>query len=243
MDLSKTIIILETNPPSPIFDNKPAYALWFKTILKKFDKKVKIIIYNVVAGKYPEKLDGVVGIIITGSVNEVYENTNWMEKTKNFVKKIIEKKIPLLGVCFGYQLVAQMFGGKVERNPKGREIGTCLISLENEAIKDDLFLNIPKKFKVQESHVSAVTVLPKKAIRLAGNNYGTQAFRIKNQKIWGVQFHPEVTPDDLKKVIKFRQNILLSEGLDARKIYAEVTLTKDAQKILQNFLNITYANS
>lgn len=243
MGLSKSIIILETNPPSPIFNNKSAYASWFEDLIQKFNKNVKIKSYNVTLGELPKNFYGINGVIITGSAKEVYENEIWIDKTMELVREIKAEKIPLLGICFGYQLIAKVFGGEVQKNPKGREIGTCMISLLRNARNDELFTGVPAQIKVQESHISAVVILPKNAKLLAKNKYGIQAFRISNESIWGVQFHPEVTPDNLRKVIRFRQNILAEEGLDAQKIHDAVQPTVEAQQILQNFLNIIYANN
>lgn len=243
MDLSKLIIILETNPPSPLFKNRPAHALWFINILLKFNKNLKIKSYNVALGEFPKKLSDINGVIITGSSLEVYEKKEWIYKTEEFIKKFKQLKIPVLGVCFGCQLIAQAFGGKVVKNIKGREIGTCKILLSNNSAKDRLLSGLPLEIYVQESHISAVEKLPKKAIVLAENDYGIQAFKLLNENIWGVQFHPEVIPKNLKKVIKFRQKLLVEEGLNAHKIYDTVQPTQDAQQILKNFLNIIYANS
>lgn len=243
MGLSKTIAIFETNPPSSVFANTPAHASWFEQILLGFRRPLHIQIYRVVAGEFPETLEDIDGIIVTGSSKEVYDGDPWIAQTADWIRKAQKLRVPILGVCFGHQIIAQAFGGEVTKNPKGREIGTCSVSLVGRAAYDPLFRGLPKRLSVQESHKSVITKLPKSAKVFGQNAYGIQAFRLGSDALWGVQFHPEVSAQILRKVIRARKPILQEEGLDAEKIYRSVKPTKQAKKILKNFLDIVYDHS
>lgn len=243
MALSKTVAIFEANPPSPVFANTPAHASWFEAILLGLRRTLRLQTYRVVAGEFPKTLNSIDGIIVTGSSKEVYDGEPWIAETEEWVRKARASRIPILGVCFGHQIIAQAFGGEVTKNPKGREIGTCSVSLVHRAADDPLFHGLPQKLSVQESHQSVIVKLPGSARVLGKNKYGIQAFRLGNDKLWGVQFHPEVSAPILKKVIRARKQILEQEGLDAENIYRSVKPTTQAKKVLKNFLDIVYEHT
>jgi GMP synthase (glutamine-hydrolysing) len=125
------------------------------------------------------------GAIITGSQASVYEDAQWIRDAKAWVREAIEASIPVLGVCWGHQLIASAMGGTVEY--QGRyEIGYRSI----EVVADDLlFEGVPRVFVAFETHADAITELPAAATRLAENDCTVQSFRLGSA--YGVQFHPE----------------------------------------------------
>lgn len=238
--IPRKIVIFETNPASPVFDNTPAHASWFETIIREIKPDAEIYTYRVVKNEFPDTLDNVSGLIITGSSKEVYDGEPWIHATGDWIHVAQEKKIPTLGVCFGSQLIAQVEGGIVTKNPMGREVGTCSVRLVTEAQNDPLFKGLPTALTVQQSHQSAMVAMPQNAEVLAENEYGVQAYRIKNESMWGVQFHPEVSTDTLRKVLEFRRPILEQEGIDVDQKIRTLKSANDAQRILKNFLNVVY---
>ena len=84
------------------------------------------------------------GIIITGSHDMVTDKKPWSEKTADWVKAAVEAEIPLLGVCYGHQLLAHAMGGVVGDNPNGKEFGTVSIRLNPDGRKDRLFDGTPE---------------------------------------------------------------------------------------------------
>ena len=65
--------------------------------------------------------------VITGSSSSVTERAPWMLRAEGLVREIVAAETPLLGICFGHQLIAQALGGEVGRSPRGREIGTVRV--------------------------------------------------------------------------------------------------------------------
>ena len=128
------------------------------------------------------------GIILSGGPNTV---------TKKFFFKIPREvflmKIPILGICYGLQLIAKMFGGKVQSNIKKREFGRAVLKKNVNSKLTKNFYSINKS-DVWMSHQDSVLVMPKNFKRIAStkNSKYTIIENLKN-KIYGIQFHPEVT--------------------------------------------------
>jgi GMP synthase (glutamine-hydrolysing) len=141
------------------------------------------------------------GIIITGSHDMVTDRLEWMEKSSKWLKDADKNDIPIFGVCFGHQLLAQTFGGVVANHPEGPEIGTISINLTDEALNDPIFKDLPQIFLAHATHTQSVLKLPKNAVLLASNCYeGCHAFRI-GKSVWGVQFHPEHDENIIKEYV------------------------------------------
>ncbi len=119
---------------------------------------------------------------------------------------ITGKKYSILGICYGMQLLAYKLGGKVERPLTHREYGPAEVSVN---IRHPLFTGVKEKTEVWTSHGDTVTKLPKGFISIATSG-GVSAMTDINNRIMGIQFHPEVAD------------------------------TKEGKKILQNFLNMSH---
>ena len=141
--------------------------------------------------------------IITGSPCSVYDAADWMVEIEEEMKNIQSSQIPVLGICFGHQLIARCFGGEVELNPKGWELGAYPIQFTAVGKRSELFSDMEDNAIVYESHQDIVTILPENAIELAKNNKGNQAFKI-HENFYGVQFHPEFSWEVIKMYVSVR---------------------------------------
>ena len=136
------------------------------------------------------------GIILSGGPLNVYEINKY-----SFDKKIIEKGIPVLGICFGHQILSKVNGGKVKQS-KHREFGLANINKRKNSLLTKKFFNNKKKTKVWMSHADQVSKLPKNFNVVASTNNSRFAIiENKKKKLYGVQFHPEVTHTDNGKVL------------------------------------------
>ena len=145
---------------------------------------------------------GVKGLILSGGPSTVTA-----KKFQSVPKEIFQKKIPILGICYGLQLIAKIFGGKIKPSKKRREFGRAFLFKRKKSIIIKNFLETKKS--VWMSHEDAVVKLPRnfKVIASTKNSKLTIIENTKN-KIYGVQFHPEVTHTENGKQI-FR-NFLFS---------------------------------
>ena len=142
------------------------------------------------------------GIILSGGPSTVTK-----KKFQTVPKEIFYKKIPILGVCYGLQLIAKLFGGKINSSKKKREFGKALIVKKKNSLLTKNFFTSKKT--VWMSHEDAVVKLPKN-FKMIASTKNSRLTIIENtkKKIFGVQFHPEVTHTDNGKII-FKNFIFL----------------------------------
>ena len=187
---------------------------------------------------YPEPAD-LSGIIITGSHAMVTEPPAWYDGLVSWIKRAAaQRHLPILGICFGHQLLADAFGGKVDYNVRGREIGTRPIDVTPAGIINPLFNGLPPGFMAQESHAQEVTKLPPEAIHLATNDHAAvQAFHLP-PGVWGIQFHPEFSSVVMSEYVNLLRDQITAEGLDPDKIRSAVQPAPHAKMIFLNFIKV-----
>ena len=175
------------------------------------------------------------GIIVTGSHDMVTEKQPWSEKTAGWVKQAVEAEIPVLGVCYGHQLLATAMGGVVGDNPKGKEFGTVSIRLNQQGRQDRLFDGTPETFVAQACHSQSVLQLPAGATLLASSDMDPHhAFSIGRQA-WGVQFHPEFNGQILRLYIQRFAEALHQQGNDIDRLLTDVRETPQSEALLRRF--------
>ncbi len=150
-------------------------------------KKIKTIDIN----------QNVRGIILSGGPLNVYQINKY-----SFDKKILELNIPILGICFGHQILSKLNGGRVKQS-KHREFGLANIFKKRDSLLTKNFYGIKKTKEVWMSHADQVSKLPKNFNVIASSTNSKYAIvENKLKKFYGVQFHPEVThTENGKKLI------------------------------------------
>ncbi len=137
------------------------------------------------------------GIILSGGPLNVYQINKY-----SFDKKILELNIPILGICFGHQILSKLNGGRVKQS-KHREFGLANIFKKRDSLLTKNFYGFKKTKEVWMSHADQVSKLPKNFNVIASSTNSKYAIvENKLKKFYGVQFHPEVThTENGKKLI------------------------------------------
>jgi len=136
------------------------------------------------------------GIILSGGPLNVYENNKF-----KFDKKILKLGIPILGICFGHQILSKELGGKVKKS-KYREFGLATINKVSKSILIKNFFNNKNTSNVWMSHADQVSKMPK-GFKIVASTKNSKLTIIENSKnkFYGVQFHPEVTHTSKGKIL------------------------------------------
>lgn len=182
------------------------------------------------AGERAPSLDGFDAVIMTGSPLSVTEPAPWVVEAADV---LVTAKVPVLGVCFGHQLLAWRLGAEVRRNPLGLELGTVTVSLTEQGRVDPLFDGLPANPEVQATHFDEAVSVPSGATLLATNaSCPVQAFRHGSR--WGVQFHPEMNAASIRFAIGNEKTI---DDSRRRQLDAGAKDTPWGARILRNFVS------
>lgn len=171
-------------------------------------------------GEELPKLDTISGIISGGGPMGVYEMNNpaynFLNEESEYLQEAIDKGKAVLGICLGHQLLAKVLGGEVIRDEKSAETSWSKIKLTSEGLKDDLFEGVENSTIYSfQYHYDKISIPPKDIKHLAYNDLTSiQAFRYNEQPVWGVQFHPEITPEMAKRILTNNKQDLEKMGID-----------------------------
>jgi len=218
-----------------------SFAHWIRVAAGLRDDEVVVIDVAGPDGNGGEPLptrEGFAGVFVTGSGAMVTERLAWSEASAAWLRDAAHAGLPLLGICYGHQLLAHALGGEVGYNPVGREMGTVDVELTADAGKDPLFAGLLSRFAVQATHLQTVLALPDGARLLATSRLdAASAFRW-GQSAWGVQFHPEFSTTHMRGYVRARREALAGEGLDGASVEGSIRATPWARQLLRRFVSI-----
>jgi GMP synthase (glutamine-hydrolysing) len=187
------------------------------------------------------KPEAVSGVIVTGSASSVTDREPWTLRGEELLRQLVAAQVPVLGICYGHQMLGQALGGLVEKNPRGREIGTVQVEqVESDPILGALSLGEGRRYPIHATHVDSVTMLPPGARVLATTKLDPNAAVRFGEHTWGVQFHPEFDPEVMRAYIETRRDRLHEENLDPDRLLNEVRETPTGPEILQRFIRYVY---
>ncbi|MFD1648060.1 type 1 glutamine amidotransferase [Haloarchaeobius litoreus] len=150
---------------------------------------VEVDVYKLPDGEHPPTVASSAwnydGVVVSGSQTSVYEDRDWIHDATVWLRNIHAAGIPVLGICWGHQFIAQALGGRVVDMGE-YELGYRQVFRVGD---DPLFEGVPEAFVSFETHSDRVAELPPGAKVLARNDNGVQAFRVGSA--YGLQFHPE----------------------------------------------------
>ena len=146
----------------------------------------------------------------------------WLGPVKTLVREARGSGLPTLGICLGHQLIASALGGRVERNPRGQQVGLLGIGWTAAAEGDPLMGPLATPRRGVQWNDDVVTALPDGATLLAETPYGeVQAVRYA-PAMWGVQLHPEVDADVLKPWAEEDRGSHETRGIDTDALLQEI---------------------
>jgi GMP synthase (glutamine-hydrolysing) len=228
------VLVLGSTVP-PLIPRRGDFADWIGAGLRREDPDLPLAVHHIFKGDPLPEPDALLGAVLSGSGAMVTDREPWSEATVRWLARAVPTGLPVLGVCYGHQVLAEAFGGRVDWNPKGREIGTIRVELTAAAQEHPLFNGLPALLRAQATHSQSVVQLPPDATLLGGTALDAhQAFALSERAV-GVQFHPEFDADILAGYLAHRAEQLSAEGLDPAALTADLAETPDAAGLLPRF--------
>ncbi len=180
----------------------------------------------------PDEFDGVV---ISGSHAMVTDLLPWSEKLVPYIQQLQQISKPLLGICYGHQLIAHALNGQAGFHNNGPEIGTVEITLTEQAKDDLLFSDLPQQFPVHVTHAQTALKLPENAVLLAANDFEPhQVYRV-GDCIWGVQFHPEFTAGVTRIYAEKQREVIEKNNVSAIAVFESIKEAPICNLVLKKF--------
>jgi GMP synthase (glutamine-hydrolysing) len=172
--------------------------------------------------------------VVTGSRASVYWDEPWIGELKSYVGDAVETGMPMLGVCYGHQLLADVLGGSVADMGE-YEIGYRTVEQDGE---NRLLAGVDEEFTVFTTHSDHVVEAPPGAEVFARNDYGIHGFRKDN--VFSVQFHPEYDMDMAREVTRGKDGQLSDERI--QQVLDGITPESyeaacEAKRLFDNFLD------
>ncbi len=228
--MKKIVIIHMGFPPEPILSSCGEPAQWFTAALDKQLNEVTIV--HPAQGDDLPDLNSFDVAIVTGSWAMVTDKEDWSERTAQWIRTMVAADNPLLGVCYGHQLIAHAMGGKVDYNPNGYEQGTFAINLNDAGKKDALLGDLPAQFMAHLSHAQSVVQAPACATILGSSAKDPHQILRYGTNVLSFQFHPEFT----KKIVKACLDNRNPEAKGTFSTGDELQDTPVSRKLLQEFV-------
>jgi len=237
----KPLLIIKTGEKLPSLTNTPGdYEQWIAAAMGL--EPAEYIVIAPYRGESLPPPDSLSGAVITGSGAMVTDGEWWMEQSAAWLRQAVEQGLPLLGICFGHQLLAHALGGKVDNNPAGVEVGSIGVTLQTEANHDPLLSVLPDTFIAQLTHRQSVRTLPAGARLLASSEMEPHQAFVCGDRVWGIQFHPEFDEAIIRHFIDYYSEQLRQEGRTVEALIETRRPAPECRTLLGRFAEIIMAH-
>ncbi|RUS63494.1 type 1 glutamine amidotransferase [Pseudorhodobacter sp. E13] len=157
--------------------------------------------WRVLEGEFPPDVTAADGWLITGSKFGAYEDHAWIPPLEDFIRASYAAHVPMVGICFGHQIIAQAMGGKVEKFTKGWAVGATEYDFGG------------KTLRLNAWHQDQVVEKPEAAQVIGSNDFCSNAALLYDDRMFTVQPHPEFQPAFVDGLMKTRGKGLVPDPL------------------------------
>lgn len=237
MSQAPPLLIVQMGSPSGVLRHQLGeQSDWFRAALQDQTQNI-IVVRPDLQEDLPDESD-FSAAVITGSWSMVTDHDDWSDRTGAWAKGLIESGKPLLGVCYGHQLMADVMGGVVDYHPDGRELGTLPITLNARGQADPFFGQLPRVFNAHLTHMQSVLTPPPGAQALGSSAHDAYQILRYGPNALSVQFHPEFTVQILQAIVDARETVLGEEGIDVSELRSGIKEAPFARQILLMFARL-----
>ncbi|KHA52962.1 type 1 glutamine amidotransferase [Sulfitobacter geojensis] len=206
--------ILITGHPPEELSARGRYDAYFQRLLG--DRDFTYQAWSVVDGEMPDSVKDAEGWLITGSRHGAYEPHPWIPPLEEFIRACYAAHIPMIGVCFGHQIIAQAMGGTVEKFDGGWSVGAVDYALEGETVA------------INAWHQDQVTVKPAQAQVIGSTDFCANAALLYGDTFWTIQPHPEYDHDFIEGLLEHRgKGVVPDPQIDAARAKLDAPLDRE----------------
>lgn len=229
------LIIQMGEPPEDIAAQIGQQGKWFADALPaQYQNALRVIRPD--RGEPLPPFDRISAAIITGSWSMVTDRLAWSEYTAGWAREAFHADVPMLGVCYGHQLLAHALGGSVGDNPNGPELGMQTVTLHPAAQKTPCLQQHPSQFTAYLTHRQSVLSAPPGAEILAASQADRCQIIRYSDKVLSVQFHPEFNQQMMHACVRRNEARLRELGFDVERMMQPADEPRWARKILLDFV-------
>ncbi|TVR92837.1 MAG: glutamine amidotransferase [Wenzhouxiangellaceae bacterium] len=229
--LDQLLIIKTGSAVSEVRNRHGDFDCWFRQAMNLAEDQCRVV--SVHDDQDLPSPHMVAAALVTGSPAMVSHRADWSERTAAWLRGFHALDRPLLGVCYGHQLIAHALGGKVGPNPCGRRMGTCKIDILDA--DDPLLGPCHPVERFQLTHVEVVLEPPPGARIIARADHDPHHGLHFGKRSWGVQFHPEFDREIMAAYIQSRASVLAGEGIAAQPLLDALDASPGGQSVLVRF--------
>lgn len=164
------------------------YPQMFVSLLNRAANDLEYRTYSVIRGEFPESVDDCDGWLITGSRHGAYEGLDWMLALESFVRDLVDRQIPLVGICFGHQIIARALGGEVVKSDKGWGVGVSTYAVTKQL---SWMEQAADHIRIYSFHQDQVIKLPPDAEVYLSSDFCPVAGYTYGDSVMTIQAHPE----------------------------------------------------
>ncbi|MFK7803492.1 MAG: type 1 glutamine amidotransferase [Anaerolineae bacterium] len=201
---------------------------------------LKVTTFWAANGEFPPNLTLFDGCFLTGSPHGAYENIQWIEQEHGIIQEMAAGNIPMLGVCFGSQILASALCGRdqVFRRPTCN-VGFMRLPLTEAGKSDPLMGELQENVEMLVWHNDEVRADHEDMVILATNEAApNQIWRYRDQPIWGIQGHPELTRNTAINLFETERAIFERDGANVEQLIAAAHNAPEAKTLLDQFAQL-----
>ncbi len=207
------LAILETgDPPGPLKNTYPSYGAMMEIMLAPLVPNLTVAIARVFEDETPPPIGQMDAVLTTGSAAGVYEEHDWIAPSEDYLRAAAGARKPQVGICFGHQLMAQAFGGRVQKVDKGWGVGVHAYDIDHRPA----WMTPPQsRIACAVSHQDQVVDLPASGRALGGSDFCPNGVvEYAHAPAISFQPHPEFTTDYARDLLTLRRD-RIGDGLVA----------------------------
>ena len=194
--------------------------------------------------EFPDALEGYGGVFISGSPHGAYEDLPWIHREHEIIRDLVQHRIPMLGVCFGSQILASALCGREQVFRRSHcEVGYLNVRLTAHCAQDALMTAVPDGVRMFIWHNDEVCH-DHADMCILGVTEGcpNQIWRFRDLPIWGIQGHAELDRDQAVAVFTKNRDRLSQDGADVDQLLREADDTLEAKILINNFIDVCGAS-